>query len=90
MTKHIDTGEYIQAQQERIDRLQAELQWHRTNLNNGYAKLPANVSTINKNGPLVKISGPFLCPVITSTKLVNLTACANQHKEVSAVIQHKI
>ncbi len=36
MTKHIDTGEYIQAQQERIDRLQAELQWHRTNLANGY------------------------------------------------------
>lgn len=36
MTKHIDTGEYIQAQQERIDRLQAELQWHRTNLTNGY------------------------------------------------------
>jgi hypothetical protein len=36
MTKHIDTGEYIQAQQERIDRLQAELQHYRTNLTNGY------------------------------------------------------
>ena len=46
MTKHIDTGEYIQAQQEKIDRLQAELQWHRTNLTNGYATLPANVSTM--------------------------------------------
>ena len=37
MTKHIDTGEYIQALLlERIDRLQAELQRHRCNLANGY------------------------------------------------------
>jgi hypothetical protein len=36
MTKHIDTGEYIQAQQEKIERLQAELQRHRCNLTNGY------------------------------------------------------
>jgi hypothetical protein len=34
--RHIDTGEYIQAQHEKIERLQAELQWHRTNLANGY------------------------------------------------------
>lgn len=34
--RHIDTGEYIHAQQEKIERLQAELQWHRTNLANGY------------------------------------------------------
>jgi len=36
MTKHIDTGEYIQAQQEKIDRLQAELRHRRTNMINGY------------------------------------------------------
>lgn len=34
--QHIDTGEYIQAQQERIDRLQAELRHYRSNLGNGY------------------------------------------------------
>lgn len=34
--RHIDTGEYIKAQQERIDRLQAELHRHRSNLANGY------------------------------------------------------
>lgn len=34
--RHIDTGEYIQAQQEKIERLQAELQHYRSNLANGY------------------------------------------------------
>ena len=35
--KHLDVGEYIAEQQARIDRLQAELEACRTNLNNGHA-----------------------------------------------------
>lgn len=44
--RHIDTGEYIKAQQEKIERLQAELHFYRTNQSNGYPALPPNGSTM--------------------------------------------
>lgn len=47
--RHIDTGEYIQAQQEKIERLQAELQWHRTNLTNGYGQVANKETTMDIN-----------------------------------------
>lgn len=44
--RHLDTGELIAAQQEKIARLQAELHFYRTNQHNGYPALPANGSTM--------------------------------------------
>lgn len=43
---NLDTGELIKAQQEKIARLQAELHFYRSNLNNGYPALPQNVTTM--------------------------------------------